>query len=269
MEAEKTYQNKVSRTIQQKRGGEGALEFVDNRSIRMLQPIVKPNLSHSRYISMHKKENDNNSNIVQYESISGTFIQDSILVIEDNNGRIAINGVIFNKIRNAALHAINVIKNTISYLENHGPDNLLVQVAFDINSNDTKIYQVVKENYNKILSGLSSNKLHLKDISADFASMRIKGYVNSFLGIRYGPIYTRFDNEPNQITLNIIHEGSHLWANTVDVMYLEQSWSIYENLMNEFISRNPNMQQLAKVKNGHNNADSYSIFAFRVNNLNI
>lgn len=31
MEAEKTYQNKVPRTIQQKRGGEGALEFVDNR----------------------------------------------------------------------------------------------------------------------------------------------------------------------------------------------------------------------------------------------
>jgi hypothetical protein len=31
MEAEKTYQNKVLRTIQQKRGGEGALEFADNR----------------------------------------------------------------------------------------------------------------------------------------------------------------------------------------------------------------------------------------------
>ena len=31
MEAEKTYQNKVARTIQQKRTGEGALEFADNR----------------------------------------------------------------------------------------------------------------------------------------------------------------------------------------------------------------------------------------------
>lgn len=31
MEAEKTYQNKVARTIQQKRSGEGALEFADNR----------------------------------------------------------------------------------------------------------------------------------------------------------------------------------------------------------------------------------------------
>ena len=34
MEAEKTYQNKVPRTIQQKRGGEGALEFLDNRQTK-------------------------------------------------------------------------------------------------------------------------------------------------------------------------------------------------------------------------------------------
>ena len=40
MEAEKTYQNKVPRTIQQKRGGEGALEFVDNRQGGILQPKV-------------------------------------------------------------------------------------------------------------------------------------------------------------------------------------------------------------------------------------
>lgn len=37
MEAEKTYQNKVPRTIQQKRGGEGALEFADNRPGGILQ----------------------------------------------------------------------------------------------------------------------------------------------------------------------------------------------------------------------------------------
>ena len=36
MEAEKTYQNKVPRTIQQKRGGDGALEFVDNRFVLQL-----------------------------------------------------------------------------------------------------------------------------------------------------------------------------------------------------------------------------------------
>lgn len=266
MEAEKTYQNKVPRTIQQKRGGEGALEFADNRSINILQPIVKLNLSNSRYVSMYRK-NDNNRNIIQYEKISGTLINNSSLVIEDNNGRITINGGIFNKIRNAVLFAIKVVQYTISYLNNKGPNDLLVQVAFDINSDDTQNYSVIKNNFNKILLGLQSNRLHLKDISADFASKGIKGYVNSFLGVRYGPIYTRFDNNSNQIALNIIHEGSHLWANTDDLMYLEQSWTTYENLKNEFAEGH--IQQLAKVKDGHNNADSYSIFAFRVNNINI
>ena len=42
MEAEKTYQNKVPRTIQQKRGGEGALEFVDNRQGGILQAVAEP-----------------------------------------------------------------------------------------------------------------------------------------------------------------------------------------------------------------------------------
>ncbi len=38
MEAEKTYQNKVARTIQQIRSGEGTLEFADNRPIYNLIP---------------------------------------------------------------------------------------------------------------------------------------------------------------------------------------------------------------------------------------
>ncbi|MCR8882514.1 DUF4157 domain-containing protein [Phocaeicola plebeius] len=42
MEAEKTYQNKVPRTIQQKRGGDGALEFVDNRQGGILQAVAEP-----------------------------------------------------------------------------------------------------------------------------------------------------------------------------------------------------------------------------------
>lgn len=46
MEAEKTYQNKVPRTIQQKRGGEGALEFADNRSAGILQTISKNKFNH-------------------------------------------------------------------------------------------------------------------------------------------------------------------------------------------------------------------------------
>lgn len=42
MEAEKTYQNKVARTIQQKHGGDGALEFVDNRQGGILQAVAEP-----------------------------------------------------------------------------------------------------------------------------------------------------------------------------------------------------------------------------------
>ena len=42
MEAEKTYQNKVPRTIQQKRGREGALEFADNRQTGILQAVAEP-----------------------------------------------------------------------------------------------------------------------------------------------------------------------------------------------------------------------------------
>lgn len=42
MEAEKTYQNKVARTIQQKRNGEGALEFADNRPAGILQVVAEP-----------------------------------------------------------------------------------------------------------------------------------------------------------------------------------------------------------------------------------
>lgn len=41
MEAEKTYQHKVPRTIQQKRGGDGALEFVDNRQGGILQAVAE------------------------------------------------------------------------------------------------------------------------------------------------------------------------------------------------------------------------------------
>ena len=40
MEAEKTYRNKVARIIQQKRNGEGALEFADNREMKKKRPIV-------------------------------------------------------------------------------------------------------------------------------------------------------------------------------------------------------------------------------------
>lgn len=40
MEAEKAYQNKVARTIQQKRNGEGALEFADNRQNGILQAVA-------------------------------------------------------------------------------------------------------------------------------------------------------------------------------------------------------------------------------------
>lgn len=42
MEAEKTYQNKVARTIQQKRSGEGALEFADKRPAGILQAVAEP-----------------------------------------------------------------------------------------------------------------------------------------------------------------------------------------------------------------------------------
>lgn len=41
MEAEKTYQNKVARIIQQKRNGEGALEFADNRQNGILQAVAE------------------------------------------------------------------------------------------------------------------------------------------------------------------------------------------------------------------------------------
>ena len=40
MEAEKTYQNKVARTIQQRQNGEGALEMVDNRPAGILQAVA-------------------------------------------------------------------------------------------------------------------------------------------------------------------------------------------------------------------------------------
>ena len=42
METERTYQNKVARTIQQKRSGEGALEFADNRPHGILQAVAEP-----------------------------------------------------------------------------------------------------------------------------------------------------------------------------------------------------------------------------------
>lgn len=41
MEAEKAYQNKVARTIQQKRNGEGALQFADNRQNGILQAVAE------------------------------------------------------------------------------------------------------------------------------------------------------------------------------------------------------------------------------------
>lgn len=41
MEAEKTYQNKVARTIQQRRSGESVLEFTDNRPGGILQTVAE------------------------------------------------------------------------------------------------------------------------------------------------------------------------------------------------------------------------------------
>lgn len=42
MEAEKTYQNKVARTIQQRQSGDGTFEFADNRSGGILQTVAEP-----------------------------------------------------------------------------------------------------------------------------------------------------------------------------------------------------------------------------------
>ena len=42
MKTEKTYQNKVARTIQQKRSGEGALELADNRPAGIFQAVAEP-----------------------------------------------------------------------------------------------------------------------------------------------------------------------------------------------------------------------------------
>lgn len=59
MEAEKTYQNKVARTIQQKRNGEGALEFADNRPAGILQAISKNKLNHLTQFQVPTSINQN------------------------------------------------------------------------------------------------------------------------------------------------------------------------------------------------------------------
>lgn len=58
MEAEKTYQNKVARTIRQRRNGEGALEMVDNRPAGILQAVAE---------TVQREEDD--------ELMQGKFIQ--------------------------------------------------------------------------------------------------------------------------------------------------------------------------------------------------
>ncbi|MBO8479144.1 MAG: hypothetical protein IAB80_09715 [Bacteroidetes bacterium] len=56
MEAEKTYQNKVPRTIQQKRGGEGALEFADNRFDLQLNHLICSVIQREKNRHNKKKE---------------------------------------------------------------------------------------------------------------------------------------------------------------------------------------------------------------------
>lgn len=58
MEAEKTYQNKVARTIQQRHSGESALEFADNRPGGILQAVAE---------TVQREEDD--------ELMQGKFIQ--------------------------------------------------------------------------------------------------------------------------------------------------------------------------------------------------
>lgn len=59
MKAEKTYQNKVPRTIQQKRGGDGALEFADNRPGGILQTMSKNKINHLTQFQVPTEINQN------------------------------------------------------------------------------------------------------------------------------------------------------------------------------------------------------------------
>lgn len=77
MEAEKTYQNKVARTIQQKRSSEGALEFADNRPAGILQTVAEPvqrlededETLQGKFVQPIQREEDDN------ETLQGKFNQ--------------------------------------------------------------------------------------------------------------------------------------------------------------------------------------------------
>jgi hypothetical protein len=116
---------------------------------------------------------------------------------------------------------------------------------------------------------LNTNGLIIKDESADLVNQGIQGHVDAFMGFRYGPIHTNFDLEKNQITFNLIHEGSHLWANTNDILYMRTDWPVFNTLWGIYIGNGgiiDNFQIRREIDGaGHQNADSFAIFAFGVN----
>jgi hypothetical protein len=217
-------------------------------------------------------ETPSTAEVVQREEIKGTLAGNQTFAIQDNRGRIALSGTIYNKIRESILQARQLIAGTIAILGGAltPAQTGMLRIAFGLTTaTQENIIGMVINRYQSILDGLNTNGLVIKDESADLVNQGIQGHVDTFMGFRYGPIHTNFSLEKIQITFNLIHEGSHLWANTNDILYMRTDWSVFNTLWGIHLGQGgiiDNFQIRREIDGaGHQNADSFAIFAFGVN----
>ena len=209
MEAEKTYQNKVPRTIQQKRGGEGALEFADNRQggILLHNPVtIKTKDIIQKVDTNLHVQNGPSCWLTVLESMAATFP-----------------GLELNTLRNIlTMYASGTeIKESKDKKNDKGYIKALRVTKAQISTALKKIKQASfkSKHYNKNRGLISSNRLYkfLKKISPSVA--RIVDNLSPMQGlIRYSDIKTILYNAIKKINQMLIEFKDKTWIEQVAII---------------------------------------------------
>ena len=166
MEAEKTYQNKVARTIQQKRNSEGALEFADNRQcgIFLHNPItIKTKGIIQKVDTNLHVQNGPTCWLTVLESMAATFPElklntlRNILTMyaskeEINESKDEVNDIGYIKGLRVTKEKINIAYNTI--IEKHNNSN---------NPKNTNPGKIRQDKLYKVLNRISPSVARITD----------------------------------------------------------------------------------------------------------
>jgi hypothetical protein len=106
------------------------------------------------------------------------------------------------------------------------------------------------------LAGLRTAQLYICEPDAAAIAAGAEGYVTVVFGTFRGHIHTRFNLPQDRTAFNLIHEGTHKFANTVDNQYIGNGVANYLALGALGIYGNSPISNVAALTN----ADSYAGF---------